>query len=470
MQWNLQFLFLFLVLGFLSRKGRWLSFGAVVGLSTLALRHVNQSQNVVLPSGQSERLAIVQDYPSYPHPGEIRLALKLSGGVLALCKAVDLPWRNIHKVGIYSEFFLKAKFRKVKPSWNPFSYENRLWRSGYNYTCKIKLATTPSPGRPGTYFRLKKALIHHLRDRLGDREELGLFIAMLIGGRNLTSDRTEMAFKRTGLAHLLVVSGFQVMLVFHLVYSLMLFLLRSSSLLSTRLSIKSLAILIGVVASLIFITFVGWEESCMRAGLAILLVVTANLSERSSGLLNSILASLLLIALIWPGCYLEPSLQLTYSALTGIWLATRDKKASKLKTYFKLNLYVWLLTTLVSLAWFGVFSPLGILFNLTLATPLALIVCYGGLSSLALFLIGIDRRAVLLEFILQGLYYVRELVVYFASFDMLVLEVAGIGQILLLLAMTLLLVFIVCKEFQLCECFELPWRKLTQQLGILKAT
>lgn len=343
----------------------------------------------------------------YPLPGAATSGVSRSARVL--CRAADLPWKNVSSLQAGSAFVMRAQFRPLRYTLNPFSYDATLLRHGYSATCKIKYAAKIiGASHASMLSRMRSYLRRQVTDILGEGQRAGLVLAMSLGMRDTISEPTEEAFKTTGLAHLLVASGYQVTLLFCSVC----WLLRGAAarLLSTRRSLhcRTLVAAGGFALIVLFVALVGAEGSVLRALFAVMFTIFGQLLDRGASFVNSILLSFLLVALVWPGCYFEPGIQLTFAALWG--LAMADGGPSAIHRYLKACLLACAATSAVGLAWFGRISLWSFVLNPILAPFGSLVGCKAVLVALIIYLSGVDSSGVLLRGTADVLEYYAEVI------------------------------------------------------------
>ena len=86
---------------------------------------------------------------------------------------------------------------------------------------------------------------------------------------------------------------------------------------------------------------------------------------------------------------------------------------------------VWLLSSLVSLAWFRTFSPLGLILNPLLAPLAGVIGCHGGILGFGLYVVGLDSAGLVLQMVGSILIATRDLVGIVAGSGLTVGELSG---------------------------------------------
>lgn len=408
-------------------------------------------------------LAVVVEEPRVPRTGAVRLTLAVvpregGGGIEPVhvdCVAVDLPWRNIAGIERGDTIAFRGTFAPVRVGYNPFRYEATLARRGVGATCRMThVSPVLSRSRTGID-RMRDNIERRIARVLGSGETAGLVAAMSIGARDTLSVETERAFKSTGLAHLLVVSGFQVTVVFHVVAAILRWCLGRFRFVLERVPVREVGALGGLVAALLFVAVSGLEGASLRAGLAAVFVVVAALLERRGGLPNAILVSLVGLATVWPGAYLEPGVQLTYAALLGIWLGRRERSAissvsASVREGVRVTVAVWVWTTPVALAWFGSIAPLGLVLNPIVAPLASFVGCQGTFLGLGVHALGLDETGLVLRAVGATLRGVRDVVAWCAEWGGVEGEVDGpwrFGLMALLGAIALGGAFARCGRF-----------------------
>lgn len=421
------------VLGLLSagvgawRRGERIVIGALVFIVGIVSTMSVVPRSIALPA-ESVWRGEIEESPRYSKTGAIGLTLRAvpeggsEGGVEPIrlvCTAVDLPWRNIGGVEQGDRFFFRAILTPLELTVNPFGYPNLLRRRGVSASCRITHATPVLHRARSVSARLRSGIEHRIAHVVGDGEMWGLLLSMSIGSRDTLSVETERAFKATGLTHLLIVSGFQVTLVYYLISQATLLALGRLRRVCVWLPAEPIARILGLAMSFGFVALAGADGSSIRAAFAVVFTVVARSLERGGGLFNGIVVSLLGVSLVWPGAVLEPGVELTYAALLGICLGRemfprREGYRGVAASVLGVTIGVWLLSSIVTLGWFRTFSPAGLLLNPLLAPLLGLLGCHGSLIGWAAHASGLDPTGSILRAVGGALIGGRDLVVAIA--------------------------------------------------------
>jgi len=252
---------------------------------------------------------------------------------------------------------------------------------------------------------------------------LAVLFAATLGRSEYLESWIKELFKYTGLYHLLVVSGYHL----GVVLLLALYLMRSiivcfPSVLSysTR---SNLVVFAAWLFTLIFIALGRLKPPLLRASLMMGVFSLSKILERRSGVIKSILYSLIVLNIVWPLCILSPGVQMSYLALTGVLVGLKliskyesrnqksefplkvkvhKEKKRKGKLAFLLQLFAvstgaYLFVLPIQYLWFENFAPYSILFNILFAPVFSLFIVAGGMLLIMASIIGIPGSVYLLE-------------------------------------------------------------------------
>lgn len=297
------------------------------------------------------------------------------------CRVVDLPWRNSAHLETGDLVWLRGSCTSVHRPFNPFSWEGWLWRRGVQAECKVRYLSRQEHHGFRWIQRARNAILERVREAAGDSRGTALLLSMALGYQDLLSAPVERAFMKLGLTHLLVVSGYQVSLVFGCLVSL---LSLAAGIIGTRILSRSAITVIGFAAALGYVCLIGLEMSAVRALIAAGCVCGQLLTERGGKFSQRWGFALLCMQLIWPWCVYEIGVVLTFSALLGIGVGAASDTRHKIISYAWVTFVVWVFTSCVVVLWSGAFSPLGVLINFLLAAPWSILNCTVGMIGVGL--------------------------------------------------------------------------------------
>lgn len=371
-------------------------------------------KNLDPPHRDSSVKGIVDESPRFTHTGGVILSISdPETKSRYYCTSSLLPWREISNTQERDIVIFKGYYETLDNS-GILSFDNNLIRNGYQFKCKIRFLTIierpPASFIKGLREKIKKDFIEtHEKD-----ERYGLFLSLFIGIKDVISENTAAAFQHLGMSHLLVISGYQICLFFWSSFFLFKILLLKIRF-YRYLSLKKTALAAAILSTTFFAMVCGFDNSCTRAFCAITISCISRFFERQFSFLHSILFSILIISVLKPASVCDPGIQLTYAALFGILLGTENDEKNSLSiiNYFRTNLYISLLTSIVSYFWFDNILILALFLNPFCSFIMAFIGCYCGLVVVILGLFSSYLKSLFLDSIVFIVGMFRDIVLSF---------------------------------------------------------
>lgn len=228
---------------------------------------------------------------------------------------IDNSPQNI-KLTVFSKNKIKADYNsvvKAKVAFTPVAdngyksygrYADNIFLSAYAYDSYVTDETVNNLLAP--VLKLKETVIDYFLDNLED-DDAGLAIAMVTGCRNYISDDVYYMFKACGIMHIIAVSGLHLSVFAGALY----FLLK-------RLACpKKLNIIITMLFVIMYMAFIGFTSSILRAGFMFLIMCIAKLSKQKDDTLNSLGLAVFLICFN-PYAVTDVGAMLTVTSVLGI--------------------------------------------------------------------------------------------------------------------------------------------------------
>ncbi len=147
-----------------------------------------------------------------------------------------------------------------------------------------------------------------------------LYRALLLGDRSSISPDLLEIFKRTGVMHILAISGMHMALLGFFLFSLFYYLARLSSRLIQSVDVRKLSLLLCIGPLLIYTLLAGSNTPVLRSLIMSLMFILAFCVNRPKSHLTILAAAALIIAVFDPQSIKSPSYQLSFSAVTSIIL------------------------------------------------------------------------------------------------------------------------------------------------------
>ncbi|WP_420605317.1 ComEC/Rec2 family competence protein [Novosphingopyxis sp.] len=219
--------------------------------------------------------------------------------------------------------FIRTKARLMPPAGpavpGGYDFAARAWFDGLGATGSTLgafelLRQGPAQGR---LHRWRGDLSDHVRSRMsGAPGALGATLAT--GDKGAIDEDDAEAMRRSGMAHLLSISGLHVTAVVGAIYLLVSRLLALIGPLALRVPVPVVAAAAAAVAALGYTLLTGAQVPTIRACVATLLVLVAMALGRQAISLRLIAAGALLVLIIWPQSLTGPSFQLSFAAVIAI--------------------------------------------------------------------------------------------------------------------------------------------------------
>lgn len=192
-----------------------------------------------------------------------------------------------------------------------FNYVGFLRTKGVSYIISFAEVTRVNHGETfmGKLFEGKRLFLNAIDDAIPEPAS-GLGAGMLLGVNNALGDHLDIVFRETGIIHIVVLSGYNIMIVAEvLLYVLALFFP-----LRTRM-------MVGIFAIGLFALLVGLSATVTRASLMAILVLLARATGRAHQVLRGLVFAGIAM-LLWNPYLLvyDPGFQLSFLATFGLIL------------------------------------------------------------------------------------------------------------------------------------------------------
>ncbi len=170
--------------------------------------------------------------------------------------------------------------------------------------------------------RLRERIGDFISNAVGDEDASGFYTALFTGDASGLSHDKNSLFARSGISHILVVSGQHFSLLIINLYTLLMLTVRR----------KKLCSVISIVACVAFALFTGASPSVLRAAFMCGIYFVFNMSMTESDPFITLTLSLTVILLISPCALLSPSLQLSFLSTFGLVLSSQyiNRKTNQL--------------------------------------------------------------------------------------------------------------------------------------------
>ena len=213
-----------------------------------------------------------------------------------------------------------------------FDYRGYLRARGVNYMISFGHLTHISNGNGNVFMAALlsgKAIFMQTIEGIIPEPQVGLGEGLLLGVNRALGADLEQIFRRTGIIHIVVLSGYNVMLVAEAIMRLLSFVFRPR----TRM-------VIGVVGISTFALLVGLSATVVRASIMAVLILVARATGRTYAITRALMLAGIAMLLINPYLLVfDPGFQLSFLATVGlIFLAPLiEKRLTLVPTKFQVR-------------------------------------------------------------------------------------------------------------------------------------
>lgn len=281
-------------------------------------------------------------------------------------------------------------------SWGSFDYEKYLFRhrivaTGYvRLTEHKRLVAQSSPG----ILALRGAIDSALRELLPQRSiGRGMLAALMIGDRSSLSIADKKILQRTGLSHLVAISGLHVGLVFAVVMFVMRWLLWPFAVIYQWQPRQYLVLFPALTTALGYAGLAGFAVSTQRALIMLSVFTICRLLARETKLKRVLLISAVVILVLDPFSILDFGFWLSCGAVLIIAICSDGAAKVSLP---RLQIALWLGMLPMCALFFGRVSLISPLTNLLMVPVFCLLLIPITLLAMLMMLCGVDGLAAVL--------------------------------------------------------------------------
>ena len=212
---------------------------------------------------------------------------------------------------------------------NPHAFDYEAWLLERNIRATGSIRARGHNERLDTFVQQPDYVLERLRDHLRERflsalpdaPYLGVLVALTIGDQRAIPTAQWTVFNRTGITHLVSISGLHVTMVAALLAGLVNFLWRRSERLMLWLPAQKAAVLAGWLAALCYALIAGFEVPAQRTFYMLSVVALSLCSGRNFGIRRTLLLALLAVLLLDPWAVLATGFWLSFGAVAILFYA-----------------------------------------------------------------------------------------------------------------------------------------------------
>ena len=166
--------------------------------------------------------------------------------------------------------------------------------------------------------RARSNLRSQLQAKLEGKRYGGVLLALVLGDQRAISDADWTLFNRTGIGHLVSISGLHITMLASLIGLIVGATWRRSPALLARAAAQTAAVIAGLIAAFLYALLAGWGVPAQRTVVMLATVGIAWLFNSRIGAATSLALAAALVCLIDPWAVLAPGFWLSFGAVAAI--------------------------------------------------------------------------------------------------------------------------------------------------------
>jgi competence protein ComEC len=183
----------------------------------------------------------------------------------------------------------------------------------------LEIVSASAPAGGEFFFKkLRAAIRDGIREHVKNPDNAGLITAFMIGEDKSIPEKMWEICRRSGIAHLIAISGSHFVLIAGFTFFLVRALLAALPYVALRYPIKKIAAVAAMAISIFYMLLIGAPIPAQRAVLSVCVVMTAIIIDRDPFTLRVATFAALVVLLIAPESLIGASFQLSFAAIFGL--------------------------------------------------------------------------------------------------------------------------------------------------------
>jgi competence protein ComEC len=313
-----------------------------------------------------------------------------------------------------------VRLKRPHSTYNPHGFDFESWALAENMRATGTIRNKSGYKKLANFVYKPSYIIENWREKIGNKISqvltnkpyAGVIRALVVGDDSQISQTQWDVFFKTGVGHLVSISGLHITMLAGLAFSFVAFSWRRFPSLVMRLPMRKAATITGVLVALMYATLAGWSVPTQRTIFMLLTFAVALLLGRNLAISRVLAIALIVVVLCDPWAVIAPGFWLSFGtvALIAYITVNRLKTARWFKTAITMQWAITLGLLPLLIVMFGqasIVSPLANAFAIPiislLVVPLSI---FGSLPNLNFVL---SASHFILEICMHGLNYLANL-------------------------------------------------------------
>jgi competence protein ComEC len=228
---------------------------------------------------------------------------------------------------------LTVRLKQPHGSSNPFNFDFEAWALELNLRAMGYVNSKGENHRidehvfsPGYAIeRIREAVRTHFQQVLGKAPYIGVLSALAIGDQDSITSAQWQVFTRTGVNHLMSISGLHITMLAGLAYALCYWLWRRSARFTLYIPARKVAAIVGFLVALVYALLAGYGVPAQRTVYMLATIALALWSSRNIASSQLLAIALLVVTIIDPWSVISPGFWLSYGAVALIFFITANR-------------------------------------------------------------------------------------------------------------------------------------------------
>lgn len=229
-----------------------------------------------------------------------------------------------------------ARLRRPHGTFNPGGFDLEAWLFERNLRAGGYVRDRPPPQRlapmvwsPASAIdRARAELRSRLQARVGGSRYGGVLVALVLGDQRAIAEEDWTLFNRTGVSHLVSISGLHITMIAALVALAVSWLWRRSARTLRLAPAQTAAAVAAVLSALAYCLLAGWGVPAQRTFFMLLVVAAAAWLRRGTRPLVTLLLAAALVCLLDPWAVIAPGFWLSFGAVAAILFTVMGRPAA----------------------------------------------------------------------------------------------------------------------------------------------
>ncbi|MGZ3183963.1 MAG: DNA internalization-related competence protein ComEC/Rec2 [Telluria sp.] len=314
--------------------------GTAAGYGWSALMATAALSTALAPGLEGQDIAITGTIDTLPYAfeGGERFTFAVEQAPAGVPAHLALGWYDVPRGGTAPAILpgerwrLNVRLQRPHGNANPMGFDYEVWllEQGLRATGYVR----PGPNRrldgfvPGfghCVERTRAWLRARILEALPDAPYAGVIVALVIGDQRAIPQSNWQVFNRTGISHLVSISGLHITMVAGMVAALLSALWRRSFFTHARLPLlvpaQKVAAAAGAAAAFLYVLLAGFGIPAQRTLYMLCVVAAAVWSGRQTSITHVLCAALFVVVLLDPWSVLAPGFWLSFGAVGAILFA-----------------------------------------------------------------------------------------------------------------------------------------------------